>query len=202
MKSESFSFLWENAVINCIDIVYNEISEEYRNEYHLEKKNTSSDMENVKKLYEQIRDYVKDNFFDKGSDGKNLMDVHKIAACLTSAIVKYRLFKYDYANEIPKEVLYCNYAVAFLTGLNVMYISRLSDLSELSERSEEDNNKFEYFFRKGTFTFPETTDGHDEYVQGRIKTLAANDLNGIDFDILTYADMLFWIEHYNLHYDK
>ena len=45
--------------------------------------------------------------------------------------------------------------------------------------------------------FPETNPGHDSYVLGRIKTLALNDIYGNDFDVLTYADMLFWIEKYN-----
>ena len=35
------------------------------------------------------------------------------------------------------------------------------------------------------------------YVQGHVKTLALNDLCGNDFDVLTYTDMLFWIEWYN-----
>lgn len=48
-----------------------------------------------------------------------------------------------------------------------------------------------------TFIFPETNKGHDEYLHGRVKTLALNDMYAIDFDILTYADMLYWIEKYN-----
>ena len=47
---------------------------------------------------------------------------------------------------------------------------------------------------QGTFLFPETNKGHDSYVQGRIKALALNDAYKNDFDILAYADMLFWIE--------
>ena len=33
--------------------------------------------------------------------------------------------------------------------------------------------------------------------KGRVKTLALNDLYAIDFDIITYADMLYWIEKFN-----
>lgn len=51
---------------------------------------------------------------------------------------------------------------------------------------------------QGTFLFPETNKGHDSYVQGRIKALALNDAYKNDFDILAYADMLFWIEQYNI----
>ena len=44
---------------------------------------------------------------------------------------------------------------------------------------------------------PLTNVGHDEYNVGRQKTLMLNDVFENEFDILTYSDMLFWIELYN-----
>ena len=44
---------------------------------------------------------------------------------------------------------------------------------------------------------PSTNKGHDEYNAGRQKTLMLNDVFENEFDILTYSDMLFWIELYN-----
>ena len=51
-----------------------------------------------------------------------------------------------------------------------------------------------------TIIFPKTNIGHDSYAIGRIKSLALNDVCKLDFDLLNYADMLFWIEEYNKDY--
>ena len=96
------------------------------------------------------------------------------------------------AKEIPMKVVYANYEVAFLSAIYVMYLFLLSDFERDGKKKCYDELK-----KQATFVFPETNTGHDTYVQGRVKTLALNDLCGNDFDILTYADMLFWIEWYN-----
>ena len=89
-------------------------------------------------------------------------------------------------------VFYSNYTLAFLTGIHILYLCMLSDY----ERNGED--KLAALLKKqATFVFPKTNRGHDEYLQGRVKTLALNDIYAIDFDVLTYADMLYWIEKYN-----
>ena len=189
-----FEYLWKFTVLNAADNVYRELPDEVAEYYHVVRNTSSEDMARVRILYEEYRDRTKSRFFDAGIDGRNLMDVHKIAACLTGALVDYRLFEYDLRDEAPTELLLCNYAAAFLAGLNVLYISKLSDLIN---NSPED---YEKLFHRASFGFPETTPGHDPYVQGRIKTLAVNDINGVDFDVLTYADMLFWIEKYNMEH--
>ena len=50
---------------------------------------------------------------------------------------------------------------------------------------------------QGMLLVPQTSPGHDEYHDGRIHTLALNDIYGNTFDLLTYSDMMFWIEYYN-----
>lgn len=45
---------------------------------------------------------------------------------------------------------------------------------------------------------PRTTDGHDRFNLGRIKTLVLNDIFLNDFDILSYSDMLYWVELFNI----
>lgn len=50
---------------------------------------------------------------------------------------------------------------------------------------------------KGELYVPRTSEGHDEYNIGRQKTIALNDVFGNEFDILTYSDMMFWLEYYN-----
>lgn len=188
---KQFEYLWEKAVLNALDNVWEELQDADKQNYHIIRRNSINDMEKVKSLYEKYRDFTKRNFFDTGEDGNNLMDVHKIASCLTAALVSFKMLQYDLKDDLPIEVLLSNYAVAFLAGINVLYLVDLSDTYGTKPKI------YQKLVDQKTFAFPETTQGHDPYVQGRIKTLAINDLNGIDFDILTYADMLFWIENYN-----
>ena len=89
-------------------------------------------------------------------------------------------------------VFYSNYTLAFLSGIHILYLCMLADYEKSNQKELATLLK-----RQATFIFPETNKGHDEYLQGRVKTLALNDMYAIDFDILTYADMLYWIEKYN-----
>lgn len=92
------------------------------------------------------------------------------------------------------EIFYSNYSVAFLTALQVMHLMMLAD-----HMNDKDPTLFHRLEAQETFQFPETNRGHDGYLQGRIKTLALNDIYDIDFDVLSYADMLYWLEKYNIH---
>ena len=143
--------------------------------------------------YEEIRIEVRNNYFNTGNNDENKIDVHKICACITGALLKVRLVSFDMNDRnIPKTIVYSNYAIAFLGAIYVMYLLLLSDYEHDGEMILYNKLK-----KQATFFFPETNEGHDSYIQGRIKTLALNDIWGIDFDVLTYADMLFWIEKYN-----
>lgn len=106
--------------------------------------------------------------------------------------MKVRVFDYNELTPMDMSVFYSNYTLAFLTGIHILYLCMLSDYEKNGEKELADLLK-----KQATFIFPETNKGHYEYLQGRVKTLALNDLYAIDFDILTYADMLYWIEKYN-----
>ena len=43
---------------------------------------------------------------------------------------------------------------------------------------------------------PPVSNGHDAYDEGRIISMALNDIHGNSFDLLGYADMMYWIEMY------
>ena len=58
-------------------------------------------------------------------------------------------------------------------------------------------DEFEELSKQRGFYYPKTNPGHDEYLLGRIKALALNKANQVDFDLLAYADMLFWIDTAN-----
>lgn len=193
MTDKTYLYLWENAFENAINDIMNSISDEKKQAYSLSYKNDyERKKEDILYEYNIQRRNIREKFFDIGKDGKNLIDVHKICACFTAAILKVRVFEYTEKLPIALEIFYSNYTLAFLTGIHILYLSMLSDFSKL-----EDKRLFDMLKKQSTIMFPETNIGHDEYLQGRVKTLALNDMYEVDFDILTYADMLYWIEKYN-----
>lgn len=195
MTIEAFDYIWKQGIIKAAESIRDEIDEDVRTKYNFTL-DSSQDMFNLLyEAYDYARNQVRTKYFNVGENSENLIDGHKICACITAALLKNHLFKYDMNdNSIPKEIVYSNYALSFLASIYVLYLFLLSDYQK-----NDDERHFEELRKQATFYFPETNLGHDSYVQGRIKTLALNDISGNDFDILAYADMLFWIEKYNKH---
>ena len=193
MKVETFRYLWEQGIVKAAQSVIDEISVETLEKYDV-KYDVSKEMcEKVYSKYEELRIQVRKKYFNTGSNDENKIDGHKICACITGALLNVRLVSFEIGDgEIPKAVIYSNYAIAFLASIYVMFLFLLSDYEK-----EGNVDCYNTLKKHATFVFPETNQGHDSYVQGRIKALALNDICGIDFDILAYADMLFWIEKYN-----
>lgn len=193
MRAETFSYLWKEGILKAAQGVVGEISEDNVDKFDVSL-NTSDEMcEKVYQEYEKLRLRIRRDYFNTGNNDENKIDGHKICACITGALLNIRLVSFKMTEEnVPKSIIYSNYAIAFLSAIYVMYLLLLSDY----ERDGEIEN-YNRLKSQSTFSFPETNPGHDSYVVGRIKTLALNDICGIDFDVLTYADMLFWIERYN-----
>lgn len=193
MKPETYDYLCENALNRAIDDVLQSIPELIRNQYSLSYSNNfDKKKEAIFKEYDIQRKSVRKKFFDVGEDGKKLIDIHKVSACFTAAVLKVRVFDYKELTPMDMSVFYSNYTLAFLSGIHILYLCMLADYEKSNQKELATLLK-----RQATFIFPETNKGHDEYLQGRVKTLALNDMYAIDFDILTYADMLYWIEKYN-----
>lgn len=193
MDDASFDFLWEQGIKVAVNNVIAELPESTRNTYSVYPDFSEKNKKQIKTNYNNLRRIVRNDFFNTGENNENRIDGHKICACLTGAIQSVPLIKFDPVDElVPVELLYARSAAAFISGINILYLFMLSDYKK--------NNQEEYFeelYKRATLAFPKTNEGHDEYVIGRIKALALNELYGIDFDILAYADMLFWIELYN-----
>lgn len=194
MRPETYDYLFENALLRGIEDVLNGIPDEAKERYSLSYENGfESRKQAIIQEYELQRDNVKERFYDAGEGNDKRIDIHKISACFTVAVLKARVFTYKAEISMDMSVFYSNYTLAFLSGVHLLYLCMISDL-------ERDGRKdmAELLKNQATLKFPKTNQGHDEYLQGRVKTLALNDLYGIDFDVLTYADMMFWIEKYNL----
>lgn len=193
MRVETFNYLWAQGIAKAAQSVIEEISPDFRTAYKVKLDISEAMCEKVRFKYEELRNQVREKYFNTGDNDENKIDVHKICACITGALLKVRLVSFEVNDEnMPKSIIYSNYAIAFLAANYVLYLFLLSDYEKDGEMDCYNRLK-----EQATFIFPQTNSGHDPYVQGRIKTLALNDLCGVDFDILTYADMLYWIEKYN-----
>ncbi len=193
MKMDTFKYIWMQGIVKAAQDVFDGISPALREKYSVCIDISDAVCQKLYYQYEEIRHLVRKKYFDTGKDEENKIDGHKICACITGALLNVRIINYEISDEeIPVKIVYANYEVAFLSAIYVMYLFLLSDFERDGETKCYDELK-----RQASFVFPKTNPGHDSYVQGRIKTLALNDLYGNDFDVLTYADMLFWIERYN-----
>lgn len=193
MKMDTFKYIWMQGIVKAAQDVFDGISPTLREKYSVRIDVSDTMCQKLYHQYEKIRILVRKKYFDTGKNEENKIDGHKICACITGALLNVRIINYEMSDEeIPVKVVYANYEVAFLSSIYVMYLFLLSDFEHDGEMK-----CYEELKNQATFVFPKTNHGHDPYVQGRIKTLALNDLYGNDFDVLTYADMLFWIERYN-----
>lgn len=193
MTETTFSYLWEEAVEKVVDNVWKSIPKKDIDKYHFIRNDTEVAKIKIRQSYGEAREKVRSIYFDVGEDETNLMDVHKVCSCFTKALLEIKMFHYDLGDEeVSLKLVYSNYEAAFLIGIHMMYLFLLSDYD-----AQGSIGYYEKLEKQATFYFPETNPGHDAYAIGRIKTLAINDICGNDFDLLTYADMLYWIEKYN-----
>ena len=89
-------------------------------------------------------------------------------------------------------MLLSNYELAYIVSLRIIYIYLIAYYIKIDQKQFADK-----LISQKNLKVPQTTITHDGYNEGRIKTLALNDFYGIEFDILTYSDMMYWIEYYN-----
>lgn len=193
MKPETYDYLCENALNRAIEDVLQSIPELIQKKYSVSYLNNFD--KKKKAIFEEYdiqRKNVRKKFFDAGEDGEKLIDIHKVSACFTAAVLKVRVFDYKELTPMDMSVFCSNYTLAFLSGIHILYLCMLADYEKSGKKE-----LVKLLKKQATFIFPETNKGHDQYLQGRVKTLALNDIYAMDFDILTYADMLYWIEKYN-----
>lgn len=200
MDKDTFRYLWDEGIAKAATDVYNDISRRKNGEliekYQLQIDLSDNMYERVYAEYDSMRKRVRLRYFNGGDDEDNRIDSHKICACITGALLNVAILQYSVDKpDIPAVIVCSNYAIAFFASIYVLYLLVLSDYDK--EGKEAHYNCLQ---KNGAFVFPETNPGHDSYVIGRIKTLALNDAYSNDFDVLTYADMLYWIEMFNKQY--
>lgn len=195
MKTSTFDWIW-TQVEDSIKSIEANFSEDKRNRWNFHLTYGTSTKAVVKAEYDAIRDRLKSRCYSKHIDKKlRRIDHHKIAACLCLALLNKKVFSFCIDDEIPDMMLLSNYDLAYTASLRMLYFHMIDAYEQLGD---EDALRFAKTLRKnGRLIPPETAMSHDQYHLGRVKMLAYNDFYHIEFDLLCYADMMFWIEFYN-----
>lgn len=196
MKKKSFEYIWNESILNTIESLEGIFCDEDKEKYKFRRRDIYNLRKNIYSDYNTIRNDLKSNYYNNNIDNSNIkkgkIDNHKIAACICYSLIKNKVFSFEVYDNMPEDMYLINYNVAYTSSLNFMYYSLISQY--ILKGQKDIAHKL---LSNGSLYVPKTSEGHDEYNKGRIKTLALNDLYGNDFDILTYSDMVFWIEYYN-----
>lgn len=198
MKKEiTYNFLWERAIEPQIVDIARFLEKTYSVEqhYNFQVRELNEYKEALYTNYTDIKDSLKQDFFFMGTKQNpddSLIDIHKISACFCKSMMEHKVFRFKLMESIPVPVLLCNYCAAFSVSLGTMYLNLLAEY-----KKEGKIDQYNRLKEQQHFCFPSTNTGHDSYPYGRIKALALNDIYGRDFDLLGYADMMYWIEEYN-----
>lgn len=185
MNQETYDIIWDK----CIEPAANELlglyGEEFRekNQWFLDDSDITR--KSVYKKYTYYRNIVHKELYK----GKKF-DVHKISSCFTRAIIDISPINVAAKNDLPEFIALSNYWLGLMSGI---YIVRFLLYYTYKKNNSDYTNKV----LNHKFQYPDTTIGHDYYLTGRVRALAVNDGNDIPFDILGFADMLYWIEHFN-----
>lgn len=195
MDRETFEWIWKRIEPN-IDAIENALDSAERMRMHFRRVyEKEKALEVILQEYNTVRNALKADYYKnhEPEDGEsNLIDHHKIAACLCQALLQKKIFTFNMDDNISVEMLLSNYKLAYTASLTIIYLCMIDWYIYKC-----DNVVLAKLLAQKQLLGPGTTTTHAPYHEGRIKTLAQNEHRGINFDILSYADMMYWIEHYN-----
>lgn len=207
----SFDYLWTVAILPTIKNAREEIDEDFSKACGLELAKDIDDYKiNLMSFYHEKRQWLKGVYLPH--DNHPLLDIHKVGALICRSLLAYKPFYFD-TKKAEKYVtqkfrgdknnhvewfvknIYVNYRVAFYVSTSLVYIELLNDYCPNGEKS----NKaiFEHFKHLGGVEYYPKSENHDSFENSCILALQKNDGLKRDFDCLTYATMLFQLEHYN-----
>lgn len=191
MNETSYNVLWTEGIEKAGVSILSVFSDDVRDKYNWRCDFSAKKRNEVFSRYKEIHDEFRNKYFYGDDDYLKLMDIHKVAACFAEAVLEASLMSFKKDRKAPWFVKCSNYALAFYSSLNIMTFF-------LQAEYEKKNAKhFEEYKKLKVLRYPSTTIGHDTYTIGRIKSMALKDIQLESFDLLAYADMLYWIEFYN-----
>lgn len=186
MLEATYDILWNNSVELAVKELFSFYDDDYRKKYNWQFDRSDELRREVYREYCKNRNLIHQDFFR----GKKY-DLHKIGACFARAIIEVCPLKFDMRDRMPEIVVLSNYWLAVSSSIYIVRFILLHDYLNV------DATLAKKLQANSFFHFPRTTPGHYMYLRGKVRALAVNDGNGISFDFLGYADMLFWLEFYN-----
>lgn len=202
MNGYTFNVLWTECVEKAGIEVLKAFPERVKEKYHWRCDFSSEKKKEVFARYKENYKEFRSKYFYGKDDPEKLIDVHKIAACFSKSIMDASMMSFDAPHTpegkraMPWFIKVSNYALAFHVSVNIMSFFLQADYERLSDSIGNDDYVKRFQTLKKVH-FPTTTEGHDTYTIGRIKAMSMRDVIDKEFDMLAYADMLFWIEFYN-----
>ena len=203
MQAINFDYLWEYSIQSAAHNALDRVPQSMITKYEISIRRDSAFKKNFQEAYNEYRFFLRENFFLTEETEYKLIDFHKVSACIVGAAIKNRLIQYRIAVDIPEEVFLANYTAAFLAGIHTLYLLRIAKYKiNIKENNKataaRDKELLKLLERQKSYIFPKTNVGHPLYLDGCSKMLALNSVHKIEFDILGCANILFWIEQFNL----
>lgn len=189
MKVETYDYIWDEIIKDNIDELYKKLSEDEKMQLNM--KPLSQLKEDIYTKYKSENARIKE-LYHFGTNEEKVIDIHKIAACFTKVCIEEKVSQYSLKEKVSDNVFLFNARLAYNIGLGMIRMNLIVSYLNLNKQDIVDQ-----LLATKQLRVPSTNEGHDEYNEGRQKTLMLNDVFENEFDILTYSDMLFWIELYN-----
>ena len=197
MKQETYDWIWQEVVVKQIDNILNKYKRNnvYICDFQLrytEEKPYLQTKKIIQEKYETIRDNLKRICYAGDDIRKHSLDQHKIAACFCKAFVDTKVFVFKYNENTPDDMLLVNYYLAHHVSMEI--ISLYLEASYI-KRINEDKSLLESFYSTEGLITPKSK--HGEYHDVSVTTIALNDFYNVEFNLLSYAREMFWLEYYN-----
>lgn len=189
MLDITFDKIWDNVIVPMTDLLLERIKSVGDNA-PVNVCNLPQDKEAVREIYESTKKELKQLYHYNSNDEIQRIDIHKVAACFASVLMEYKIFRYEINEQINDEVFLSNAQLAFSVSLAIIKDNLLYKYRGDSDKANQIATHKLYM--------PQTTEGHDTFSLGRVKTLMLNSIFGGKFDILSYSDMLYWVELFNI----
>ncbi len=192
MLDITYEYVWQEIIYPNIKLLLDEISDDDIERFEIAVLNEKILKRTVLSNYEKKKNRLKEIYhFDNGESDQRI-DIHKVAACFASVLIEDKVFDFSIKEGLTDNIFLLNAKLAYNVSLDIIWMSLVYHYINCGHEDIADK-----ILKKGTLYVPITSNGHDEYNIGRQKTIALNDVFENEFDILTYSDMMFWIEHYN-----
>lgn len=189
MLDTTFDKIWDGIIIPMTNLLLERIKSADDNA-QIDVCNLPQDKAAVKEIYENTKKELKQLYHYNSNDEEKKIDIHKVAACFASVLMEYKIFRYEINEGISDEVFLSNARLAFSVSLAI-----IKDNLLYKYRCDKDKTSW---LATHKLYMPQTTEGHDTFSLGRAKTLMLNSIFLNTFDILSYSDMLYWVELFNI----